>query len=176
MEQERAFELLRRLGAPARLLVHVELVAEAGEAIISELESLGTIIDKDFIRCGILLHDVGKTVHLPELGQEGEQHGKTGRALLLEEGIEPRIAEVCVSHSAWREAKTVEELVIACADKLWKGKRVADLEELLARRVSDELQLEFWGVFMRMDSCFEAIAGGGDERLERSRLRGNPDV
>jgi len=169
MEQEKAVELLRRLGAPARLLVHVELVAEAGEAIISELMSLGTEIDQDFIRCGIVLHDVGKTVHLLELSQEGELHGETGRALLLREGIEPRVAEVCLSHSAWREANTVEELVIACADKLWKGKRVTDLEELLARRVNDELQLDFWEVFTRLDSCFEAIASCGDERLERSR-------
>ena len=176
MKQDQAIELLRRLGAPTRLVVHVELVAEAGGAIISELESLGARIDKEFILCGIVLHDVGKTVHLSELAREGELHGETGRALLLREGIEPRLAAVCVSHSAWGEAKTVEELVIACADKLWKGKRVADLEELLARRVSDELQLEFWGVFMRMDSCFEAIAGGGDERLKRSRLSGNPDV
>jgi len=169
MKQEQAIELLRRLGAPARLLVHVELVAEAGGAIISELESLGVQIDKEFILSGIVLHDVGKTVHLLELGQEGELHGETGRDLLLQEGIEPRLAEVCVSHSAWNEAKRIEELVIACADKLWKGKRVTDLEELLAKQVKDELQLEYWEVFSRLDTCFEEIAGGGDERLERSR-------
>ncbi|MFH1763733.1 MAG: HD domain-containing protein [Gemmatimonadota bacterium] len=169
MKQEQAFELLRRFGAPTRLLVHVELVAEAGEAIISELESLGARIDKDFIRSGIVLHDVGKTVHLLELGEEGELHRETGRDLLLQEGIEPPLAEVCVSHSAWNEAKTIEELVIACADKLWKGKRVIDLEELLAKRVNDALKLEYWEVFTRLDSCFEAIAGCCDERLERSR-------
>ena len=170
MKPEQASELLQRLGAPTRLLTHVGLVAEAGEAIISELESLGVQIDKDFIRSGIVLHDVGKTVHLLELGQEGELHGETGRALLLREGIDTRLAEVCVSHSAWREAKTTEELVIACADKLWKGKRVADLEELLVRQVNDELQQEYWEVFTRLDSCFEAISLGADERLERSRL------
>jgi predicted hydrolase (HD superfamily) len=169
MKQEQAFELLRRLGAPAQLVMHVELVAEAGEAIISELESLGAPIDKEFILSGIALHDVGKTVHFSELAQEGELHGEAGRALLLREGVEPRLATVCVSHSAWREAKTVEELVIACADKLWKGKRVADLEELLVKRVNEELKLEYWEVFTRLDSCFEAIAGGCDERLERSR-------
>jgi hypothetical protein len=169
MKQEQAFELLRRLGAPARLLMHVELVAEAGEAIICELESLGAPIDKDFILSGIVLHDVGKTVHPSELDQEGELHGEAGRDLLLREGIEALLAGVCVSHSAWREAKTVEELVIACADKLWKGKRVADLEELLVKRVREDIQLGFWDVFTRLDNCFETVAGCSDERLERSR-------
>jgi len=172
MKQQQAFELLRRLGAPARLVVHVELVAEAGEAIIFELESLGAPIDKDFILSGIVLHDVGKTVHFSELTQEGELHGETGRDLLLREGVEPQLAEVCVSHAAWREAKTFEELVIACADKLWKGKRVSDLEELLVRRVCEEIQLGYWEVFTCLDGCFEEIAGGSDERLERSRSPG----
>ena len=169
MKQKQAIELLRRLGAPPRLVVHVELVAEAGEAIISELECLGVQIDKDFILSGIVLHDVGKTRHPSELSQAGEMHGETGRGILLREGVDPRLARVCVSHSSWREAKTVEELVIACADKLWKGKRVADLEEVLIRRVNEELQLEYWEVFTRLDGCFEGIAGGCDERLERSR-------
>lgn len=169
MKQEQALELLRRLGAPPRLLFHVELVAEAGETIISELQSLGIRLDEDFILSGIVLHDVGKTVHLSELSQGGELHGETGRSLLLQEGVDPRLAEVCVSHSAWNEAKTVEELVIAVADKLWKGKRVADLEDLMITRVKDALQLEYWEVFTRLDTCFEEIAGGGDERLERSR-------
>jgi hypothetical protein len=43
------------------------------------------------------------------------------------------------------------------------------MEELLATRVKDELQLEYWEVFSRLDSCFEEIADGGGERLERSR-------
>jgi len=169
MNQEQAFELLRYFGAPARLVVHVELVAEAGEAIICELESLGAPIDKDFILSGIVLHDVGKTVHPSELDQAGELHGEAGRDLLLQEGIEARLARVCVSRSAWREAKAVEELVIACADKLWKGKRVADLENLLVKRVSEDLQTGYWEVFTRLDDRFEAIAGSSHERLERSR-------
>lgn len=169
MKQEQAIELLRRLGAPAQLAVHVELVAEAGEAIISELEGLGVQIDKDFILCGIVLHDVGKTRHPSELSRAGEMHGETGRDILLREGVDPRLARVCVSHISWREAETVEELVIACADKLWKGKRVADLEEMLTRRVNEELRLGHWEVFTRLDDCFERIAGGCDERLERSR-------
>ena len=169
MKQERAFELLRRLGAPAQLVMHAELVAEAGEAIISALEGLGAPIDKDFILSGIVLHDIGKTVYFSELAQEGDLHAETGRDLLLREGVDPRLAEVCVSHAAWREVKTFEELVIACADKLWKGKRVADLEELLVKRVSEEIQLGFWEAFTCLDGCFEEIAGGSDERLERSR-------
>ena len=84
MKQEQAFELLRRLGAPARLLRHV-LSSWLRQAVPSSRswKSLGVQIDKDFILSGIVLHDVGKTVHLLELGQEGELHRETGRDLLL---------------------------------------------------------------------------------------------
>lgn len=169
MKKEQAMALLRQNGAPQRLLVHVELVGEAGEAIISELERLGAELDKDFIRSGIVLHDIGKTIHLSELDQDGDLHGEVGRELLRQEGVEPRLAQVCVSHVDWTRAETLEELVIACSDKLWKGRRVADLEEALVRRVTTVLGLEYWDVFQRMDSCFESIADGADERLERSR-------
>ena len=64
---------------------------------------------------------------------------------------------------------TGRELERIHKDKLWKGKRVPDLEELLVKRVNEELNLEYWEVFTRLDSCFEAIAGRCDERLERSR-------
>jgi putative nucleotidyltransferase with HDIG domain len=170
LKKEQAIALLQRSGAPTRLLVHVELVGEAGEEIISELERLGAELDKDFIRSGIVLHDIGKTIHLSELDRGGDLHGETGRELLRQEGVEPRLAQVCVSHFAWRQAETVEELVIACSDKLWKGSRVADLEEMLCRRVATDLGLEYWDVFARLDSCFEAIADGADERLARSRF------
>lgn len=169
LKKAQAIALLQRRGASQRLLVHVELVGEAGESIISELERLGAEIDKEFIRSGIVLHDIGKTVQSSELDREGDLHGETGRDLLRQEGVEPRLAQVCVSHIDWRQAKTVEELVIACADKLWKGKRVADLEELLVRRVTTDLGLDYWEVFQCMDDCFEAIADRADERLERSR-------
>jgi putative nucleotidyltransferase with HDIG domain len=170
VRKEQALALLRRYGAARRLLLHVELVGEAGDELISVLERLGAEIDTDFIRSGIVLHDIGKTIHHSELEQDGESHRETGRDLLRREGVEPGLADVCMSHSAWSQAETVEELVIACSDKLWKGSRVADLEEALVQRLAADLGLDYWAVSTAMDRCFEAIADRADERMERSRL------
>ena len=73
-----------------------------------------------------------------------------------------------MSHSAWNEAKRSKRLVIACADKLWKGKELTDLEDLLEagqRRASAGIL----GGVQPLGTRFEEIAGGGDEGLERSR-------
>jgi hypothetical protein len=45
-----AYQLLQELGAPAKLILHVQLVAEAAELIISRLHQLGIQFDESFIQ------------------------------------------------------------------------------------------------------------------------------
>jgi hypothetical protein len=63
---------------------------------------------------------------------------------------------------------SLEELLVALADTLWKGKR----DDILENRVMDERLKQAtyrrWQLFIEMDSCFEFIAAGGTERLKRS--------
>lgn len=164
-----ARELLERMGAPHRLLRHVELVGEAGEALLEELAGLGVRIDARFVRIGIVVHDAGKIVHQCELTEPGSLHEPDGESALLARGVAPKLARVCLSHARWAEMEcSLEELVIALADKLWKGVRRPDLEGMVIDRVADQLGRNRWTVFVPLDACFERIAADGDSRLQRS--------
>ena len=162
--------LLRRLGAPPRLLTHVRLVGEAGEAIIKTLRGLGVAFDPDLVRLGVVFHDAGKILHPEELDGGGAQHEPDGERLLVGHGIDAKVARCCVSHARWAEmGVSLEELLVALADKLWKGARHAELERRVVEAVAAKLGRDFWDVFVALDTAFEDIAAGGAERLERSR-------
>ncbi len=65
---------------------------------------------------------------------------------------------------------SLEELVIALADKLWKGVRVPALEELVIDRAAAVADRDKWDLFIPLDAAFETIAASGDEQLARSRI------
>lgn len=165
-----ATELLQALGAAPRLLRHVELVGEAAELLLQKLAGLGARVDTELVRIGVVLHDAGKTVHPAELDRPGAAHEPAGEALLLSHGVTADVARVCVSHARWHEMTvSLEELLVALSDKLWKGVRKSDLEEQVIDRVANALGKSRWDLFIQLDSCFERIAAGGATRLERSR-------
>ncbi len=165
-----AYSLLATLGASEQLLHHLELVGEAGDELIAGLRALDIAVNEDVVRLGIAVHDAGKIVHPDELSEPGHEHEAAGRRLLLENGVQPEIARCCVSHAQYdRMDVSFEELLVALADKLWKGKRDQGLEERVDRRAAGALGVDRWTVFENLDACFEQIASRGDERLLRSR-------
>jgi HD domain-containing protein len=130
-----AMRLLEAVGAPPRLLRHAELVGEAAEGLLAGFARMKLPLDREFVRVGVVLHDAGKALHRIELDGPGSSHEAAGERLLLEHGVTADVARVCRSHARWRDvAETLEELVIALADKLWKGVRAAELEELIIDR------------------------------------------
>lgn len=162
--------LLRDLGAPSRLLTHVRLVGEAGEAILARLGQMGVSIDGHFVRLGIIFHDAGKILHPEELDGPGSEHELDGERLLIAHGVDPRVARCCLSHARWSTMTvSLEELLVALADKLWKGVRNAELERRVIEGVAAKLGKDFWDLFVELDTCFEEIASDGPNRLERSR-------
>lgn len=166
-----AYQLLEALGAPQRLVKHAFLVMEAGESLLAECARLGVLVDATFVKIGIVIHDVGKIEFPEELAASGSMHTKAGERLLLEHGVAPQIARCCVSHAYWASmACSLEELLIALADKLWKGKREPLLETFVIDEVAQHLGLARWDVYMELDSEFELVAADGHERLIRSTL------
>jgi len=63
---------------------------------------------------------------------------------------------------------SIEELIVALSDKLWKGKRDEILELTVIDAVAKQLGKERWSIFLEFDECFEDIAMKGNERLNRS--------
>ena len=164
-----AYNLLRQLGAPERLLRHAQLVGEAADSLIDVYRELGVEFDSSVIELGAAIHDAGKIAHPEELSGSGSRHERAGQALVLKHGVRPEVAKCCVSHAAWRDpGVTFEERTVALADKLWKGKRDADLELVIIDEAAIRLGVGRWDVFARLDLAFEGIAASGDERLRRS--------
>jgi hypothetical protein len=169
MKPNEARLLLRLLEAPERLLRHVELVSEAGEILLGYASKKKITLDVDWLRCGILLHDAGKILHPEELSQKGAQHEPAGEKLLLDHAVPPHIARCCVSHAQWNQMPcSLEELLVALADTLWKGIRKQDLELKVIDEFAGRLKKERWDIFMELDDLFEEISRGGHSRLERS--------
>ncbi|MEM7431724.1 MAG: HD domain-containing protein [Pseudomonadota bacterium] len=165
-----AYELLRTLGASERLLTHVQLVGEAGEEILDAARDLGVHVDEDLVRLGIAIHDAGKILHPDELTDVGSNHEASGMQLMLENGVQESIARCCVSHGDYyQEGIAIEELLVALADKLWKGKREYILEELITDRLAKMSHVDRWSIEAPLNACFEKVARQGDERLLRSR-------
>jgi putative nucleotidyltransferase with HDIG domain len=168
--------LLRDLGAPRRLVTHGALVCEAADEILAVMRRLNAPLDEEWVRAGAWLHDAGKTIHTGELSQPGHEHERAGEKLLSSRGVDARIAQCCVSHANWTPESALEELLVALADKLWKGVRHEALEALVCDVVSRKLERERWSVFVELDACFERVADAGDERLRRSRMTNAGDL
>lgn len=170
-----AYRLLHALGASQRLLTHLKLVGEAAELLITALRELGLSFDAQLVELGAAVHDAGKMLHPAELDQAGALHEPAGESLLLAHGAEPRVARCCVSHAQWRDPTvSLEERIVALADKLWKGKREVELEALVISAVTQGLALDHWSVFLALDNAFEKIAADGPDRLARSVGAGLP--
>lgn len=169
--QTDALALLRQIGAPPLLIQHHLLVTEAAAQLINGLpENLRRHIKEQNIMIGAALHDAGKILYPNEMTGPGSMHEQAGLDLLLRNGVDPELARFCSTHSDWRQSVlSVEEIFVALADTLWKGKRIHELEELAIHRLAEFAHTEFWSIFIELDKLFQRVAEQADERLERSQ-------
>ncbi len=144
-------------------------MAEAADQLTAGLSEFVSHFDAEEVLLGAALHDVGKILHPAEMRGPGTCHEEAGRTLLEVQG-HPVIARFCVSHGQWDDdALALEDLLVALADKLWKGKRVVKLEQRVVVSLSRSTGSPPWQVFTALDPVFESVADRGDERLARSR-------
>jgi hypothetical protein len=162
-----ALALLRSLGAAPWLVRHHELVVEAAGLLVAGLQ--GIRFDRGAVLLGAALHDAGKILHPEEMSAPGHHHEQAGRDLLLANGVPAELARFCVTHADWQDG-TLEDQLVALADKLWKGKRDEALERSVLAAIAALTGEQPWQVFDRLDALCDAIAADGDDRLERSRI------
>lgn len=165
-----AIELLKLIDAPPRLVMHHKLVVEAAQKLVKEIKSRFNLkFDASLVLIGAALHDCGKVIYPQEMTGSGNQHESTGEQMLLSTGISPEIARFCRTHAQWAETDiTLEDLLVALADKLWKGCRDEALESTVINYIAQESNLPTWKVFVDADLVFETIALEGPNRLIRS--------
>lgn len=167
-----ALELLKRMGAAPWLIRHHELVVEVASELLNVLsDHLDLDLDAELILVGSALHDCGKVLHPEEMSSPGHAHEAAGEELLLEQGVRLEVTRVCRTHGLRsNEGLELEDLLVALADKLWKGKRIEGLEKTIIDLIAARSGKQAWEVFAVVDALFESIADKGTERLARSSV------
>lgn len=170
MEHDTRFihlEIFERLKMPPRLLAHLTLVHDAEKRLLKKMAAAfpKVKIDKELALFGAATHDIGKCVCKNELTQSGREHEAQGQKLLLSLGASAQMAAFAKNHSSWSERSTIESLLVSLVDKIWKGSRVADLEDLVAAKISQASALEKWEAYLLLDDIIQKIASDADKRL-----------
>ncbi|WP_131742476.1 HD domain-containing protein [Actinomadura roseirufa] len=163
-----AARLLTALAAPPRLAAHLRLVHDVAADLLGWISSEhpALIVDAEAVLFGAATHDIGKALYPAELTGPGAEHERAGHALLVEHGVEERLARFARTHASWDAADaTVEDLLVSLADKVWKGGRVGPLEDRVVGVLAAASGGERWQVFLGLDDVCDRIVAGADGRL-----------
>lgn len=166
---DQVIELLKSLKARGRLVAHLTLVHDVATQLISRIkyEYPDLHFDEQAVLFGAATHDIGKTLFPAELVGPGSMHEKCGAEILKKFGIPDSLARFARTHASWNSTDvTNEDLLVAIADKIWKGKRQDDLERALVYRISVVLSKPEWEVFVSLDTILSDLARDADRRLE----------
>lgn len=165
---DRAAVIVRALDAPPRLAAHLRAVHDVACQLVDWMKiTYGTVrFDADAVLFGAATHDIGKVLHPDELSGPGSAHETDGYQLLLDHGVGEAAARFARTHSAWTDPDIgMDDLLVSLADKIWKAKRVPELEQLIVQHVAAVSGQEAWQVFMALDEELDRIAADADQRL-----------
>lgn len=165
---DRVAELLSELESPPRLAAHLRAVHDVAHQLVDWVEQRypAVIFDREAVLFGAATHDVGKTVYVSELSGPGSAHEEAGRTLLLGHGFSPVLARFAATHASWAEPPSgLEDLLVSLADKIWKNKRVPDLEDLVVARLAEASGRAAWEEFIALDGVLARIGDEADQRL-----------
>jgi HD superfamily phosphodiesterase len=160
--------LLEAVQAPPRLAAHLRAVhdvaCELSGWICDRYPSAG--VDATAVAFGAATHDIGKALHPGELSGPGSVHEFAGYELLLSYGVQEGFARFTRTHSSWHEDGIgIDDLLVSLADKVWKAKRVRDLEQLVTDRLAVASGEAPWQAFLALDDQLQRISEDADRRL-----------
>ena len=165
---DRVAELLLLLDCPPRLAAHLRAVHDVAHQLVDWTEQHGPAlhVDREAVLFGAATHDIGKIVHTTELSGPGSAHEEAGQLLLLSHGVGPELARFAATHASWTASSVdIEDLLVSLADKVWKNKRVPDLEDLVVARLAGAGGREVWEEFIALDELLTGIGDDADQRL-----------
>jgi len=161
--------LLRQLAVPPRLVAHLILVHDVATSLVERLTAAfpEVTFSREEVLFGASIHDFGKVIERSELNRSGTQHEQRGIELLRSMGISDDRARFAYSHGNWAQMPgvTLEDLLVALADKCWKGKRVDELESKIASLLSAASKKPEWACFAELDEILQELTKDADARL-----------
>lgn len=163
-----AADVLHNVDAPPRLVAHLRAVHDVAGQLLDWIagRDLDLGISPEAVLFGAATHDIGKTLHPAELSAAGSQHEEAGRELLMAQGVDSVMARFAATHAAWTTDEAgMEDLLVSLADKIWKNKRVPELEDLVVARLAAASGRPVWEEFLDLDSVLARIGDQADERL-----------
>jgi hypothetical protein len=161
-------ELLVLLQAPARLAAHLRVVHDVAWQLTDQLAARhpALVVDPDAVRYGAASHDIGKVIHVEELIGPGSRHEAAGRALLIAHRVPQQLARFAGTHASWTAPDTnIDDHLVSLADKIWKAKRVPDLEDLITAELAQTCRIERWQAFADLDDILNDLAASANARL-----------
>jgi hypothetical protein len=160
--------LLEALSAPPRLAAHLRAVHDVAGQLADWLTQRypDLAFSREAVLFGAATHDIGKTVHVSELSGPGSAHEPVGRELLLELGFSGDLARFAGSHASWTGPDVgIEDLIVSLAGKVWKNKRVPELEDLVVTRLAQASGRPAWAEFLALDEVLSRVGEDADRRL-----------
>lgn len=161
--------LLQQVAAPPRLVAHLILVHDVAAILVERVTAAFpevTFVEEEVL-FGASIHDFGKVVERSELTAVGSQHEQRGVELLRSMGVSSERARFAYSHGNWDKVPNVnlEDLLVALADKLWKGKRVDGLEAKIVGLLSAVSKKPEWSCYAELDEIAQELMKDADTRL-----------
>jgi hypothetical protein len=160
--------LLQDAGASPRLAAHLRAVHDVACQLTAWLSARYPEVefDADAVHFGAATHDIGKAIHPDELSGPGSAHEPDGYQLLVAAGVAEPLARFARPHAAWTATDaTIEDQLVALADKIWKARRQEDLEQLLVTRLTASAHTQPWEAFIDLDDELTALAADAERRL-----------
>ena len=160
--------ILDKYRAPERLVRHLRIVLSVASFLLKEFKTEWNLLslNEELILFGAATHDIGKVIEEQELYHPGKKHELAGMKLLIENGFRIECSRFANSHANWnQEENEIEDLIITLADKIWKGKRIFELEEELTKRISNQLSENYWEIHQKLDEIIEKVVVNAQERI-----------
>jgi putative nucleotidyltransferase with HDIG domain len=152
--------ILTKNDSPERLNRHLRIVAFTASNLLAETENIWNHLklDIELVKFGAVTHDIGKAICQAEIYKPGKKHESLGKQLLIENGFSVESSRFAYTHGNWKGQNILlEDLFVTLADKIWKGKRVFELEERISQMISNQTKMNYWEVYQELDSMLDKI-------------------
>jgi uncharacterized protein len=91
-DEEGAAALHRKHGSRPEVVEHCRTVARIALGMADEFEKRGVEVDREAVRAGALLHDIGRSK------TQTVSHGVEGYRILLQDGVDQKVADIVRRH------------------------------------------------------------------------------